>query len=410
LSSRTLFFTLSYTVHNPLCLILFSPDPSTKQLGGANDVVDFTNLQLPRRPEWDKGTSAEELNSREKTSFLDWRRKIAIMEDEKPEEAVTPFEKNLEVWRQLWRVIERSNVVVQIVDSRNPLFYRSEDLEAYVEEVHMGQKHGNKKSILLLNKADYLTVKQREAWARFFQKNGIDFIFFSAIEEQEKIDEEAHQQRQREILEDLEAERAIGRMNNPLQKALEEVAEDAARSNGEGGGEGATTTPQESNGQAEESAAEFSISHIYTRDELELYFQKVGNDVRNQGLAEGETPSTKCTIGMIGYPNVGKSSVINVMLKASKHSHGLRVGVASTPGKTKHFQTLVISESVTLCDCPGLVFPSFMSSKPEMVLAGVIPLRCGWIWWGLGGSRMMAVGGFQRVLFCHTSGGRHCWF
>lgn len=37
---------------------------------------------------------------------------------------VTPFEKNLEVWRQLWHVRERSDVIVQIVDARNPLFYR----------------------------------------------------------------------------------------------------------------------------------------------------------------------------------------------------------------------------------------------------------------------------------------------
>lgn len=26
---------------------------------------------------------------------------------------LTPFEKNLEVWRQLWRVLERSDIVVQ---------------------------------------------------------------------------------------------------------------------------------------------------------------------------------------------------------------------------------------------------------------------------------------------------------
>ena len=38
---------------------------------------------------------------------------------------LTPFEKNLEVWRQLWRVVERSDVVVQIIDSRNPLLFRS---------------------------------------------------------------------------------------------------------------------------------------------------------------------------------------------------------------------------------------------------------------------------------------------
>lgn len=36
-------------------------------------------------------------------------------------------------------------------------------------------------------------------------------------------------------------------------------------------------------------------------------------------------------VGMIGYPNVGKSSVINVLCGTK------RVGVASLPGKTKHF-------------------------------------------------------------------------
>ncbi len=28
---------------------------------------------------------------------------------------LTPFEKNLEVWRQLWRVLERSDVIVQVL-------------------------------------------------------------------------------------------------------------------------------------------------------------------------------------------------------------------------------------------------------------------------------------------------------
>jgi hypothetical protein len=45
---------------------------------------------------------------------------------------ITPFEKNLDIWRQLWRVLERSDLIVLIVDSRNPLFYRSPDLEVCI--------------------------------------------------------------------------------------------------------------------------------------------------------------------------------------------------------------------------------------------------------------------------------------
>lgn len=69
---------------------------------------------------------------------------------------VTPFEKNLEVWRQLWRVVERSDLVVQIVDARNPLFFYCRDLESYVKEVDP-----TKKCMLLVNKADLLTNQQR---------------------------------------------------------------------------------------------------------------------------------------------------------------------------------------------------------------------------------------------------------
>ena len=35
-----------------------------------------------------------------------------LEEDEKL--VLTPFEKNIEVWRQLWRVLERSDIVVQV--------------------------------------------------------------------------------------------------------------------------------------------------------------------------------------------------------------------------------------------------------------------------------------------------------
>lgn len=66
---------------------------------------------------------------------------------------------------------------------------------------------------------------------------------------------------------------------------------------------------------------------------------------------------------MVGYPNVGKSSLINVLCGRK------RVGVAATPGKTKHFYTLLLENTerdICLLDCPGLVFPSFANSKAEM--------------------------------------------
>lgn len=79
---------------------------------------------------------------------------------------LTPFERNIEVWRQLWRVLERSHLVVQIVDARNPLNFRCEDLESYVLDVEgpegeQGTGGGLRRNLLLINKSDLLTAKQR---------------------------------------------------------------------------------------------------------------------------------------------------------------------------------------------------------------------------------------------------------
>ena len=81
--------------------------------------------------------------------------------------------------------------------------------------------------------------------------------------------------------------------------------------------------------------------------------------------------------GFCGFPNVGKSSVINVLMGNAKNAHGVvRVGVAAQPGKTKHFQTLLLPDraNMLLCDCPGLVFPSFVSNTADLIAAGVYPI------------------------------------
>lgn len=156
-------------------------------------------LTVPRRPHWDSSTTPEQLDRMERESLLEWRRGLAELQ-ENNDLLMTPFERNLEVWRQLWRVIERSDLVVQIVDARNPLLFRSEDLERYVKDVD-----SRKENLLLVNKSDMLTTEQRLTWADYFERVGIAYKFFSASlakemneardleEEEEDSTIEAHQ-------------------------------------------------------------------------------------------------------------------------------------------------------------------------------------------------------------------------
>ena len=55
------------------------------------------------------------------------------------------------------------------------------------------------------------------------------------------------------------------------------------------------------------------------------------------------------SVGVVGYPNVGKSSVINTLI--SKKS----CKVAPVPGETKIWQYITLMKRIFLIDCPGVV-------------------------------------------------------
>ncbi|KAI0296354.1 NUC091 domain-containing protein [Multifurca ochricompacta] len=72
------------------------------------------------------------------------------------------------------------------------------------------------------------------------------------------------------------------------------------------------------------------------------------------------------SVGFIGYPNVGKSSVINT-LKSGKVCR-----VAPVPGETKVWQYITLTRRIYLIDCPGIVPTSAHDSQTATVLKGVL--------------------------------------
>ena len=347
--------------------------PSGESTNNADKFL-FKELSVPRRPEWDSDTTAQELDQLEKESFLEWRRAIAMKEEEilsynqihgigdKASTTVTPFEKNIEVWRQLWRVLERSQCVIQIVDGRNPLFYLSSDLRTYAE-TELG-----KPMLIVVNKCDFLTEKQRMWWYKYFKQHNIEHLFFSAYTEQKKLDEAAQEARKKLANDDP---RLIDEVDSESQTVTTSNDDDDDDLN---------NTQEDSNKVDNQIVSERDeliqkgVKSPLTREEL---LNALYSFAERKGITPNERYSNRVQFGMVGFPNVGKSSVINVLVGSSKHTHNLvRVGVAAQPGKTKHFQTLILPDrdDMMLCDCPGLVFPSFVSSSADLIAAGVFPI------------------------------------
>ncbi|ESO10193.1 hypothetical protein HELRODRAFT_130955, partial [Helobdella robusta] len=275
-----------------------SAEESAKMQRIQNDLKSL--LRIPRRPKWDEQMNIEQLNENEKTSFLEWRHDLSKL-SEMEGILITPYEKNLEFWRQLWRVIEKSDVIVQIVDARNPLLFRCEDLEIYVKEIDP-----KKENVLLINKADFLNESQRKIWVDYFKDFEITVLFWSAIKELK--------------------EKGIV---NDINKSIDET--------------------------------EYEANPILNASQLLDWFKYIGRKIKKDC-------DELITVGLIGYPNVGKSSTINALL-----AHRT-APVSATPGKTKHFQTFFIDSQLLLCDCPGLVMPNFVASKAEMVTNGILPV------------------------------------
>lgn len=352
-------------------------------------------ISIPRRPQWHEGMSVEELTQLESDAFIEWRRGLSQLASDGGF-VMTPYERNLDFWRQLWRCMERSDLLVQVLDARDPDFYFCQDIQQYVAELG-----ASKRLMLLVNKADYLSIEQRQQWAEHFEARGVDAVFFSALNEikkqeeevyfsalaeRNKISEEAAQDVpevpseagvQRSVFNEvsgdpevsvaelapgsaakLDAVESVCGVNIPVPDSSDdELAQNEA-------GEKAEAEDSEDDGAAGTHCRKLDNSDDGVLDVARLL------DALRARLPKQESAREKLgVVGFVGYPNVGKSTVINALVGAKK------VGMSRTPGKTKHIQTLELPEfGFTLCDAPGLVFPSVVATKAHLVINNTVPL------------------------------------
>lgn len=76
-------------------------------------------------------------------------------------------------WQDLRRVVARADVVLEILDARNPMGTRSRRLERMVEEL-------GRELILVLNKSDLVPRSIVEEWIRILRDRGYNAVYIAA--------------------------------------------------------------------------------------------------------------------------------------------------------------------------------------------------------------------------------------
>ena len=184
-------------------------------------------------------------------------------------------------------------------------------------------------------------------------------------EDAETDEEDIEEEDEEEADEDAEVQPEAGPSSPRLPTVKPEAAHAHDDDNAEQGDDGpGADDDDDSHLQGQEQL--FDRTQVLTVEQLEELFLQLSPDLEDFA-SEGQ-PAPKFCVGLVGYPNVGKSSTINALVGQKK------VSVSSTPGKTKNFQTIHLSPEIVLCDCPGLVFPQFATTKAGMVCDGVLPI------------------------------------
>ncbi|KIH42987.1 hypothetical protein ANCDUO_27021, partial [Ancylostoma duodenale] len=90
--------------------------------------------------------------------------------------------------------------------------------------------------------------------------------------------------------------------------------------------------------------------------------ERIGD--RQQYISSCRLLSAKISVGFIGYPNVGKSSIVNTLRKKKVCK------TAPIAGETKVWQYVMLMRRIYMIDCPGVVYPQG-DSETQIILKGV---------------------------------------
>merc|ERR1711976_53218 len=179
------------------------------------------------------------------------------------------------IWGELYKVIDSSDVILNILDARDPEGTRCKHIENYLK-----REKPHKHLVFILNKADLVPPWITQKWVAILSKERPTLAFHA------------------------------GRFEKPF-------------------GKGALIS-------------------------LLRQFGKLHSDKKN------------ISVGLVGYPNVGKSSVIN-SLRNKKVCN-----VAPIPCETKVWQYVTLMKNIYLVDCPRVVYNHSTDSESDTVLKGVI--------------------------------------
>ncbi|KAL8886845.1 MAG: hypothetical protein Q9215_005494 [Flavoplaca cf. flavocitrina] len=178
------------------------------------------------------------------------------------------------IWNELYKVIDSSDVVIHVLDARDPLGTRCHSVEKYIRE-----EAPHKHLIFVLNKCDLVPTGVAASWVRHLSKSYPTLAFHASI-------------------------------TNSFGK-----------------------------GSLIQLLRQFSSLHSDRR---------------------------QISVGFIGYPNTGKSSIINTLRKKKVCT------VAPIPGETKVWQYITLMKRIYLIDCPGVVPPNANDSEQDILLRGVV--------------------------------------